>query len=215
MSQRTLLCFGDSNTHGSMPMASFGDQARHAPEHRWPSVLQARLGAAWTVVDEGQPGRTTVHDDPVEGAHKSGLRALPMLLESHRPVDLLVIMLGTNDLKARFGVSAFEIAQGVEVLVRLARASACGPQRGAPAILVVAPTPIVECEPLGDLFRGGRSISLKLADAFAAMGERAHVRVMDAGPIAQVSRIDGIHFEAPGLQAIGTAIADQVTQMTT
>ena len=76
-----------------------------ARDERWAGRL-ARLLPDWEVIAEGHPGRTTVHDDPVEGAHRNGLTVLPALLESHRPVDVVLVMLGTNDLKERFSVNA-------------------------------------------------------------------------------------------------------------
>ena len=95
---RTLLCYGDSNTHGTMPMPDLGFQGRYSRDERWSGRLQ-RLLPDWEVIAEGHPGRTTVHDDPVEGAHRNGLTVLPALLETHRPVDAVLLKLGTNDLK--------------------------------------------------------------------------------------------------------------------
>ena len=109
MDERVLVCFGDSNTHGSPP--STGEaEPRYGPDVRWPGVLAGALGPGWRVHEEGLPGRTTVHPDPVEGGHLSGLAALPMVLGTHSPIDVLVIMLGTNDLKARFAVGPADIA---------------------------------------------------------------------------------------------------------
>ena len=83
-----------------MPMATLEDAGRWGPAERWPGVLAAELGAGWRVVEEGLPGRTTVYPDPIAGVHKNGLALLPAALESHRPIDLVVLMLGTNDLQA-------------------------------------------------------------------------------------------------------------------
>ena len=195
-------------------MPSLTHQERYPVEARWPSVLAKALGPSWTVLAEGHPGRTSVHEDPIEGVHKSGARTLPALLESHRPLDLVIIMLGTNDLKARFGVSALEISQGVERLVDLARGSASGPGRSAPDVLVITPTPVLEVGPLAPIFRGGEAKSNELAAAFEAMGVRADVPVFDAGKVCSVSPVDGIHFDASALERLGLAVADHVTQMT-
>ena len=94
---KTILCYGDSNTHGAMPMAAAGDVRRFGREDRWPGILLRELGPDWTVIEEGLPGRTTVHSDPIEGAHKNGLAYLPVSLESHAPIDLVVLMIGTNN----------------------------------------------------------------------------------------------------------------------
>ena len=208
---KTVLCFGDSNTHGQIPGGTPLD--RFAPDQRWPGVLRRELGPDWYVLEEGLSGRTTVHNDPIEGDLKNGRSYLRPCLMSHAPIDLVILMLGTNDLKARFGASAASVAEGVATLVGMARASACGPAGGAPAVLVVTPTPIVECGVLADIFAGGRQTSLGLAAAFAAMADALAVPVLDAGTVAEVSPVDGIHFDAPALHALGTAIARKVTQM--
>lgn len=210
---KTVLCFGDSNTHGSVPMHALGQSGRYHAEQRWPAVMAKQLGEEWAVIDEGQPGRTTVHDDPIEGAHRNGARTLLAALESHRPLDLAILMLGTNDLKARFNVSAQEIALGVEKLVGIVRSSACGPAGAAPDVLVVTPTPILEVGVLADFFRGGAAKSNELADMFTLMGERADVPVFHAGSVCAVSTTDGIHFEPNALHALGEALAGQVQKL--
>lgn len=210
---RTVLCFGDSNTHGSMPMETLGLSQRYPIEARWPTIMAKQLGAGWTVIDEGQPGRTTVHDDPIEGEHRNGSRVLLSALESHKPIDLIILMLGTNDLKARFNVSAQEIALSVEKLVGTVRISACGPSNAAPAVLVVTPAPILETGVLADFFHGGAAKSDNLADMFAQMGGRADVSVFNAASVCAVSTTDGIHFEPNALRALGEALADQVRKL--
>ncbi|MBO6674364.1 MAG: SGNH/GDSL hydrolase family protein [Rhizobiales bacterium] len=213
MTAKTVLCFGDSNTHGTMPMASFGDKGRFPFESRWTSIMAGALGPGWHVLAEGHPGRTTAHDDPLEGAHKNAQRSLLALLESHRPIDLIVIMLGTNDLKSRFQVTPTEITLGVETLVQVVRASGCGPNKTAPDLLVVAPPPLTDSGVLMEFFQGGVEKSQKFAQSFAAMGERAGVAVWDAGSVCSMSQIDGIHLDEEGHRALGLALADQIRQL--
>ena len=97
---RSVLCYGDSNTHGQIPGG--GPLDRHDRQTRWPGVLQSELGPSWYVIEEGLSGRTTVHDDPIEGPQKNGRTYLRPCAQSHAILDLVIIMLGTNDLKARF-----------------------------------------------------------------------------------------------------------------
>ena len=127
MGDRMVLAYGDSNTHGTAPMATLEDMGRFGPAERWPGVLAAELGAGWLVREEGLPGRTTVHPDPISGVHKNGLAVLPAILESHRPIDVVVLMLGTNDLKHRFQVPVVEIADSASLLVHAIRHSYAGP----------------------------------------------------------------------------------------
>ena len=138
MAERVVLAYGDSNTHGTAPMATLEDMLRFGPAERWPGVMAAELGAGWRVVEEGLPGRTTVHPDPISGVHKNGLALLPAALESHRPVDVVALMLGTNDLKNRFQVPVVEIADSVSQLVHYIRHSYTGPGEAQPAVLLIA-----------------------------------------------------------------------------
>ena len=206
---RTILLYGDSNTHGTTPVLDLGASDRFPREERWATRL-AGLLPDWEVIAEGHPGRTTVHDDPIEGAHRNGLTVLPSLLESHQPIDVVLIMLGTNDLKERFSVNAGDIALSLERLVRVIKASGAGPDGAAPGVLLVAPPPIVEVGCLASVFAGGAAKSRALAAEVAAAARRSGVPFLDAGQAVEVSPIDGIHYgpeaNAPLAKAFAAAI---------
>lgn len=196
MGERVVLCYGDSNTHGTAPMATLEDLGRLGPAERWPGVLAAELGAGWRVIEEGLPGRTTVHPDPVSGAHKSGIAVLPAILESHRPIDLVAIMLGTNDFKARFQVPPVEIADSIERLILTVRTSFCGPGAGAPDVLAICPPPVLEAGCLAEIFEGGAA--------------RRGAGFLDAGEVIASSPLDGVHFDAAEHGRLGRAVAGAV-----
>lgn len=202
----TILCFGDSNTHGTMPMPSLDFEGRHPHEARWPSVMARALGRE--VINEGHPGRTTVHDDPMSGPHRNGLTILPALLESHKPLSLVIVKLGTNDLKNCFHVSPADIAFCLERLTQVIRLQA----PGAP-VLVVAPPPILETGCLAEMFAGGAEKSQRLAPAIQAMCARTGTAFLDAGAHIQVSPVDGIHYEAEAQVTLGLAMAAKVRDM--
>jgi lysophospholipase L1-like esterase len=203
---RTILLFGDSNTHGTMPMPDLGFGGRFDRDERWAGRL-AKLLPDWEVIAEGHPGRTTVHDDPVEGAHRNGLTVLPALLESHKPIDVVLVMLGTNDLKERFSVNACDIGLSLERLVRVILGSEAGPGRGAPGVLLVAPPPIQEVGCLAGMFAGGAAKSLGLAAEVEAAAKRLGVPFLDAGQVVKVSPVDGIHYGAEANPALAEAFA--------
>ena len=203
-----ILCFGDSNTHGTIPMPTLEGLGRFGHEARWPSVTAAALGAGHEVIAEGHPGRTTVLDDPMEGEYRSGLRVLPSLLESHQPLDLVILKLGTNDLKNCFHVSAADIAFFLDRLVRVIQGFDAGIK-----VLVVAPPPIIEVGCLAEMFAGGAAKSQGLAAATRAMTDRMGVGFFDAGAVIKVSPVDGIHYEAADQVALGLALAEQVKGM--
>lgn len=213
MADRMVLVYGDSNTHGTAPMATLGDMGRFGPAERWPGVLAAGLGEGWLVREEGLPGRTTVHPDPIEGVHKNGLAVLPAILESHRPIDVVVLMLGTNDLKHRFQVPAVEIGASVGLLVQAIRRSDCGPGMTQPAVLLVAPPPILEAGCLAEIFEGGAVKSQRLAATCAAVAKRHGVAFLNAGEVIVSSPLDGVHFDAAEHGKLGRAVAAALRKM--
>ena len=207
---RTILCFGDSNTHGTVAMRDPDDMRRFPRDVRWPGVLRAELGAGWEVIEEGHPGRTTVQDDPIEGPHKNGLTVLPALLETHRPIDLVIMMLGTNDLKAAFGVSAYDIGKATSRLLSCVAGSTSGPDQVAPTVLLVSPVPITETGWLAEMFLGGRAKSLDVAGYLRGIAEKNGLPFVDAAELATVDPVDGIHLSADGHHSIGRALADRI-----
>ena len=208
--QRTILCFGDSNTHGSKAMRHPEDRRRFSRSDRWPGIMAGYLSEDWTIIEEGLPGRTSVFDDPIEGEHKNGLRTLRAILETHRALDLVIIMLGTNDLKSRFSVTADDIALGVERLVVETRTSGVGQNGTAPEVLLVSPVPIIEVGFLEAMFAGGRQKSEALAASLASVAKRQDVAFLDLAAVASVDPLDGVHLDHEAHRAIGRAMAQAV-----
>jgi lysophospholipase L1-like esterase len=209
---RTVLCYGDSNTfgHATVPRPD----ARYGPDERWPGVLRNALGAGWLVIEEGLGGRTTVSDDPVEGVERNGRTYLYPCLMSHKPLDVVIIMLGTNDLKHRFGKSAWDIAEGVANLVTLTRGAAAGRNGGAPEIIVVSPVPMLRRVPgFEDMFEGAYPKSQEMAKRYKAVAERLGVRFFEAGKVAKSSKVDGFHLGPEAHEALGKAIAAELKKL--
>jgi len=212
---KTVLCYGDSNTWGSATFAP--EDTRYAPGERWPGVLAAMLGDAWTVIAEGLPGRTTVHADPVEGGFMDGSAYLMPCLRSHRPLDAVVIMLGTNDLKQRFSVPATDIARGIGELLKIVARSEAGLGGTAPKALIVCPPPILAehgTRPeFDEMFSGGYEKSLRLAPAYQAIAEEYGVPFLNAGAHIQSSAHDGIHLDVEAQATLGRAVAEKMTKL--
>lgn len=200
-----LMCLGDSNTWGTRPMADAGDVRRFPPEARWPGVLHAGLGPGWQLVEEGLPGRTLNRDDPVEGEDRNALRQVRALLESHRPLDRLIVMLGTNDCKARFAATPAQIAAGLHAVVDAVLASAL-PAMPAPKLLLVCPPALRERGWLAPMFTGGETLADALPAWFTKVGAQRDVDVFDAGTVASVDAMDGIHLDAAAHRALGEAL---------
>ncbi|HPE60930.1 MAG TPA: SGNH/GDSL hydrolase family protein [Thiolinea sp.] len=204
-----ILCFGDSNTWGYDPET--GDRFDH--HTRWPRHMAGLLGSGFEVIEEGMNGRTTVWDDVVED-HMSGLRYLTPCLRSHKPLELVLIMLGTNDLKDRFNVTAFEIAKSVERLVQVIKASATGPGQQAPAVLLIAPPPLVDSPGGGNPGFSPRCQGMEKSRAFAccyaARATESGCYFFDAGSVIATSPVDGVHLSAESHRILGAALAAQV-----
>lgn len=205
--ERTVLCYGDSNTHGILATERAEISIRLPRPARWPGAMAAALGPGWHVIEEGLPGRTSVHDDPVEGGHRNGLTVLPALLDTHRPLDLVIIMLGTNDLKARFAVTAADIGRSLERLGRAVRLSQAGHGGAAPALILVAPPPIAEVGWPAPHFTGGAEKAETLAPEVAAAAARVGAGFFDAGAHTAVDPVDGIHLTEAGHTALGQGLA--------
>lgn len=205
---KRIICFGDSNTWGFVPGS---DGERYPAEVRWPGVLAARLGEAYTVIEEAQNGRTTVWDDPTEEIDKNGSRHLPIVLESHKPVDLVVIMLGTNDLKNHFNQNAHTIAQGAGTLVDRVLSSEAGPGNSAPAVLLISPAPVSDGHcPFGHLFDNAPARSRNFAEAYLEIAEEYGIPFLNAGLHASCPEPDCIHIDDTGHRALGEAVATKV-----
>lgn len=212
---KTVLCFGDSNTWGFIPESITAPcAARHAHDVRWTGVLARELGDGFHVIEEGQNGRTTVHDDPFAVA-RNGKTVLPALLESHKPLDLVVMMLGTNDLKAVFGVSPGEIASGVKVLAQIILSSDTGRNAKPPKLLILCPPAIGQMNHLPD-------IAAKLPHAFNDSRElpRHYESLASSLGCAYLNTqtlistgSDGIHLDAAAHAVLGATVASAVSAL--
>jgi lysophospholipase L1-like esterase len=207
MDARTVLCYGDSNTHGFVAETL----GRFPRDVRWPGVTQGALGDDFVVIEEGLSGRTTTWDDPF-GVGLNGRPYLGPCLKSHAPIDLVIIMLGTNDLKRYFGVNAPEIALGVGSLVDIALHSGAGPDGGAPQVLIVAPVPLGEATKLSSLwgFGAARQESMRMVEHYETLAKVYDCPMFDAATVASVNPVDGVHLDADSHRSLGTALADQV-----
>jgi lysophospholipase L1-like esterase len=194
-----VLCYGDSNTWGTNP-ATIG---RFSRDERWPGVLQKALGADYHIIEERLGGRTTVWDDPIEG-YKNGKEYLIPCLATHATLDLVIILLGTNDLKKRFSVSAQDIASGAGVLVDTINKSGSGKNFKAPKVLLLVPPPLGKLTDLSEMFEEGQAKSLRFSEHFKKI---YGCELFDTAMVIKSSDIDGIHFEKESHQKLGRAVA--------
>lgn len=195
---KTILCYGDSNTWGMIP----GDGSRFPRDVRWPGVMRQSLGNGFEVIEEGLPGRSTAFDDPF-GVARNGKPYLLPCLESHQPLDLVVIMLGTNDVQERFAVSAEQIAAGMESLAAIARAF-------APVLIVAPPVVAPMTDVTGAIWTDTLRKSETLPILYKQVAERHGCLFLDASRMVASSRIDGVHLDADQHLTLGHAVAEVV-----
>lgn len=205
---KTIVCFGDSNTWGYDPAT----RDRFPPETRWTGILQQTLGSGYRVIEEGLNGRTTNVDDPIE-ANRNGLTYLRPCLESHRPIDLVTIMLGTNDLKARFNRSASDIAESAASLVGVVQTTKVGPNGTFPRALLIAPPPVATLSAYDEMFLGATEKSQRFAKHFPTVAAWYNAPLLLAADIIHSSDLDGIHFEADQHLKLGQAVAREIERI--
>lgn len=199
-----VLCFGDSNTWGYIPGT---EGERFTFEERYPGVLQSRLGPGIRVHEEGLNGRMTGWDDPL-CPDRNALGQIAAILETHRPLDMIVVMLGTNDLKRFMGLEAVDCALALDSLLERIEMARCGATGGRPALLVVAPPHLVETPtPFGRKFEGAIPKSHAFAAAYAEIAAQRECLFLDAASVAQTSARDGIHLEKEAHRQLAEAVA--------
>ncbi len=211
---KTILCYGDSNTWGCIPKSDPTlPSERFGWEERWTGVVRQTLGAGYWVIEEGLNGRTTVWDDPIEGLYKNGKSYLLPCLESHRPLDLVVLMLGTNDLKKRFSVPAADIAKSVGALIEVILTSASGPDNGTPQMLLLCPPPVAQLTHFAEMFEGAEAKSHQLAAHYQQVAAAFGCAFLNTAEVIISSDIDGIHFEAAEHRKLGERVATLVKEI--
>ena len=207
-----ILCFGDSNTWGYSPQ----DGSRFSPNVRWTGTLQKTLGADYNIIEEGLNGRTTFINEEGEDARpfRSGSDVFSMILESHRPLDLVTIMLGTNDLKLEFNLSVEKIAQGVKELCEIVLSSEYLIDN-PPKLLLISPIHIGSTiQPdQEEFFEQAREKSYQFAEHYQRVAEELGIHFLDAAKIVSPSDGEGVHWDADQHIKFGKVLAQKATKI--
>ena len=213
--QKRILVFGDSNTWGwdpgndlTIPLKRFDDQ------ERWTGVAQAALGEGYLIINEGLNARTTVWDDPIE-EYRCGKDQIVPLIITHAPLDLVIILVGTNDLKRRFSATPGDIAQGAGLLCDRALAQRADFRSLAPRVLLVCPPPLgpVSQTIMCSAFGGSEEKSALLSAYYEREAASRGVFYLNAGDIVASSPRDGVHLEKDQHQKLGMAMAKRIEEI--
>ena len=216
---KTIVCYGDSNTWGYMPKRERPQETtlnRFPWGVRWTSLLQEQLGAAYRVVEEGLNGRTTMFDDPLDIC-RNGLEAIDYSMLTNSPVDLVILMLGTNDVKEFFGMPPYVIARGCARLIDRIQAGGYGPNGAAPQILLVAPLKLPDTLPgswLGDEFGPGAvARNDQLPAYYEKIAAEKGVHFLNAAASVTADPADSIHMNEAGHAATAELMYEQVRRI--
>lgn len=207
---KRILCFGDSNTWGFDP-----DTMNRFPENvRWTRLLAAKLGDGYEIIEEGQNGRTIATDDDIEG-EKNGITYIAPCIESQSPLDLLIIMLGTNDLKKRFALSASDIADEMRVFLGKVQTAYLYHMETPPQILLISPIHMgdnIRDSWLGEDFgfESATERSLQFGRLFKEVAEEFDCHFLDGATLADPSKSDACHMDAAGHKVFAEGVYNKV-----
>ena len=193
-----------------------GTRERFPFEQRWPGVLETQLNAAGQrvrIIEDCLNGRRTVLEDPIRPG-RNGIIGIGQRMEINSPLDLIILMLGVNDFQSMYTFNAWHSSQGIAGIVRAMRAAPIEPGMPVAPILIISPPPITTL--VGDSVKkyfGAEKKCTGLAEAFRAFAETEGCAFFDAGSVARLSPIDGIHLDADQQEALGRALVGKVTEI--
>ena len=215
--KKHIVCFGDSNTHGycSDPADCADGGDRFNENERWPCLLQGKLGEGYLILEEGLSGRTTAFPDPMQES-MSGLDSIFSCLMSHEPVDLLIVMLGTNDTKERFAADPACIGSGMETLLTKATSIEAW-KDGKANILLICPPHIgegIHKHPFGESMGADcTEKSRHLAPIYRDIAERLGCAFLDAEGVAEFNKLDCMHLTRKGHSQLAEKLAGMVKEL--
>ena len=209
MQKIRILCYGDSNTFGARPD---GLAERFSDDERWAGVLQQTLGDGYQVLVEGLGGRTTVWDDPIE-PYRNGSAYLTPCLWSQAPLDLVIVLLGTNDLKQRFSATAQDIANGAGRLVAMIHGSGAGRSGASPRVLLLSPALPGKLTDLAEMFNGAPEKAARMGGYFRQVAELYGCEFLDLAPFIHSSDLDGIHLDREEHTRLGQVVAEKIVRL--
>lgn len=206
---KSILCYGDSLTWGYDPE----NINRYSFDQRWTGFLQHRLGTHYRIIEEGLNGRSTAFDDPFM-ADRNGSNTLPLLLESHAPLDLVILFLGTNDLKGYVKGCARTAAIGASKLIRLIMSSQTNLGAKPSEILLLSPPLVIKpLNFMATIFEGAETESKKFAEHYRNVADFFKINFLDTSKFLQPSPSDGVHLDVKNNKTLAEKVAIEVERI--
>lgn len=209
---KRILCYGDSNTWGWIPSSMGTD--RYPINNRWPGILQEKLGNDYEIIEEGLGGRTTMFDDPrPEFPERNGCKTLPIILETHLPLDYVLLMLGTTDTKQMMDLSEVEITKGMAELIKIIKEYKILKGTSLPNILVIVP-PIVkeEADFASKLFKGSTKKGNQLRQLYKELCKKEDVLYLDPTQEIETDSEEGVHIDANNHEILANLIYTKIKE---
>lgn len=205
---KRILCFGDSNTYGYIPDGS----GRYDEDVRWTGIISRSLGEDYIVLEEGLCGRTTIFEDDVRVGLK-GLDSVESIIKKHNPVDLFIIMLGTNDCKSKYNATPDIITGGLEKVINKAL------EASSNEVKVLVVSPILLGEGVGskdfdpEFSENSEKVCANLAAKYKTMAAGNNFYYLDASKLAAASPIDREHLDASGHRSLAEGILHRINEI--
>jgi len=209
---KKVLCYGDSNTWGWVP-SSMGTK-RYNINNRWPGILQNILGKKYNIIEEGLGARTTMFDDPrPELPLRSGAETLPIILDSHAPLNIVIIMLGTTDAKEMLNLTVEDITNGMRKLIKIIKTFK-NLNEPSPKIMIVVPAVLREEAGFASkFFKGGTLKTKALVESYKKLAKEENVYYLNPTNDVKVDEFEGVHIDNKNHKILGSLIAEKISKI--
>ncbi len=205
---KSIMCFGDSNTYGQRT----DGLGRYSRSERWTGILQSHLKDAYYIIEEGLNGRTVNFEDDIE-LDKCGRKHIFTCLNTHAPLDLIIVMLGTNDLKARFSVNVSDIAVGMDGLVKdILNFTQRGDVKKT-KVLLISPILVRKQTFLGDILKNAHEKSKDFKEKYAEIALNNGIYFLSMDDYAVASEEDGLHLDVDNHKIVAKIVEKKIREI--